>query len=114
MKTPALVLALLAAAALTACNKADQPGDGHAGHDHKPDGKTPAADAGKPGPNTQPYPLKVCVVSGKALDSMGKPYVFTHEGQEVKLCCDGCLKDFKKEPAKFLKKIADARVQPQN
>ena len=113
MKTHPLALALLAAAALTACTKDEPTTAAPASQTPKPGGKTAAADAPKPGPTAQPYPLKVCVVSGEALDSMGKPYVFTHEGQEVKLCCDGCLKDFKKEPAKFLKKIADARVQPQ-
>jgi hypothetical protein len=56
----------------------------------------------------KPYPLKTCVVSGEKLDSMGDPYVFTHEGREVKLCCKSCLKDFNKEPAKFVKKIEAA------
>ena len=54
----------------------------------------------------KPYPLDTCVVSGEKLDSMGKPYVFVKNGQEVKLCCDGCLKDFNKDPDKYLKKIA--------
>ena len=56
----------------------------------------------------KPYPLKTCVVSGEKLDSMGKPYVFTNGTQEVKLCCKDCLKDFKKDPTKFAKKIEDA------
>ncbi len=60
--------------------------------------------------SANPYPLKTCVVSGEKLGGdMGKPYVFVEQGQEVKLCCKGCLKDFKKEPAKYLKKIADAK-----
>lgn len=55
----------------------------------------------------KPYTLKKCVVSGEDLDEKGsmKPYVFTHEGRETKLCCDSCLADFKKDPAKYLKKI---------
>ena len=36
---------------------------------------------------------------------MGKPYVFVHEGREVKLCCKNCLKDFNEDPAKFIAKI---------
>ena len=113
MKThiPTLALALLLAAALTACTK-DEP-TAPAGTAPQVGEKTRAANAAKPGPASLPYPLKVCVVSGEALDSMGKPYVFTQEGQEVKLCCDSCLKDFKQEPAKFLKKLANARLQPQ-
>jgi YHS domain-containing protein len=56
----------------------------------------------------KPYPLTTCVVSGEKLGGdMGDPYVFVQDGQEVKLCCKSCLKDFKKDPAKYLKKIED-------
>jgi YHS domain-containing protein len=47
-------------------------------------------------------------VSGEKLGEMGKPMVFVYQGQEVKLCCSGCKKDFDKDPAKYLKKIQDA------
>jgi hypothetical protein len=63
-----------------------------------------AADQDKP----KPYPLDKCVVSDEKLGEHGKPYVFTHEGQEIKLCCKDCLKDFKNEPEKYLKKIEAA------
>src|SRR5436189_6098548 len=44
-----------------------------------------AADAA---PKPFPASLKTCVVSDEKLGGeMGKPYVFVHEGQEVKLCC---------------------------
>jgi hypothetical protein len=56
----------------------------------------------------KPYPLDKCIVSDEKLDSMGKPYVFTHEGQEIKMCCKSCLKDFKKDTAKYLKKLEGA------
>ena len=56
----------------------------------------------------KPDKLTTCPVSGEKLDAMGKPYVFTYQGQEVKLCCSGCKKDFDKDPAKYLKKIQDA------
>ncbi len=55
----------------------------------------------------KPYTLKTCIVSGSKLDTMGKPYVFTYKGQEFKLCCGGCKADFDKNPAKFVKKLAD-------
>ena len=56
------------------------------------------------------YPLKTCIVSDEKLGGdMGEPYVFTHNGQEVKLCCKSCLKDFNKDTAKYLKKIEDAQ-----
>jgi Heavy metal binding domain len=35
----------------------------------------------------KPYPLDTCVVDGMKLGSMGDPYVFVYEGQEIKLCC---------------------------
>jgi len=59
----------------------------------------------------KPYTLKTCVVSGEKLGEMGKPYVFVHEGREIKLCCKDCLKDFNKEPAKYVKKIEEAEAK---
>ena len=59
----------------------------------------------------KPYPLKTCVVSGEKLGDMGKPYTFTHEGREIQLCCKDCLKDFKKDPAKFVKKLEAAEAK---
>lgn len=56
------------------------------------------------------YPLKTCVVSGEDLDSMGKPFVFMYEGQEVQLCCKKCKKKFDSDPAAYIKKIEDART----
>ena len=53
-------------------------------------------------------PLEKCVVSDEKLGSMGKPYVFTNENQEVKLCCKDCLKDFNKSKAKYMAKIEKA------
>lgn len=50
------------------------------------------------------YPLTNCLVTGKDFVH-GNPYVFAWEGQQIKLCCEDCLKDFKNEPVKFLKKI---------
>jgi YHS domain-containing protein len=59
---------------------------------------------------TKPYTLKTCIVSGEKLDGeMGKPYIFAQQGQEIKLCCKSCLKDFQKDPAKYLKKLAEAQ-----
>lgn len=63
---------------------------------------------GKDAKKPKPYPLDTCIVSGEKLDGMGKPYVFTYEGREIKLCCKNCLKDFKKEPAKYVKQLEDA------
>ena len=55
----------------------------------------------------KPYPLKKCIVSGEKLGEMGKPVTLTYKGQEMKFCCKDCVKDFKKDPEKFIKKLAD-------
>jgi YHS domain-containing protein len=39
---------------------------------------------------------------------MGDAYHFVYQGQEVKLCCSGCKKDFLKDPAKYLALIRAA------
>lgn len=66
----------------------------------------------KPATKAKPYPLKTCVVSDEKLGGdMGDPYVFVHEGREVKLCCKGCLDDFKKDAAKYVKKIEAAEAK---
>jgi len=59
------------------------------------------------------YPLETCVVSGEKLGAMGKPYVFVHEGTEVKLCCERCKTAFDKNPPKDLAKLAEA-AKPKN
>jgi YHS domain-containing protein len=56
----------------------------------------------------KPDKLATCPVSGEKLGEMAPPYVFVYQGQEVKLCCSGCKKDFDQDPAKYLKKIQDA------
>jgi hypothetical protein len=32
----------------------------------------------------------------------------THEDTDIYLCCKDCVKDFKKDPAKFAKMVKDA------
>ncbi len=59
-------------------------------------------------PPPKPDLLKTCPVSDETLGEMGKPVIFVYEGQEVKLCCKGCKKDFDKDPAKYIKKIRAA------
>ena len=66
-----------------------------------------AADA-KEKQKDKPYPLTVCLVSDEKLGDMGDPHVIKYKGREIKLCCDGCEKDFRKEPQKFLTKLDKA------
>ena len=59
--------------------------------------------------NAVPDLLKTCPVSKEKLGGdMGKPFVFVYKGQEVKLCCKSCKKDFDKDPAKYMKLIREA------
>lgn len=67
--------------------------------------------ADKKSEKPKPYPLKTCVVSDEKLGEMGDAYVFVHDGREIKLCCKACLKDFKKAPAKYIKKIEEAEAK---
>ncbi len=55
------------------------------------------------------YPLKKCPVSDELLGEMGKPVKVTHEGTDVYLCCKSCLKDFNKEPAKYVGMVKAAQ-----
>ncbi len=59
----------------------------------------------------KPYPLKTCIVTDEKLGEMGEAYSFVYKGQEIKLCCKGCLKDFNKNPGKYMKKLADAEAK---
>ena len=59
----------------------------------------------------KPYPLKTCIVSDEKLGEMGEAYTFVRDGQEIKLCCKSCLKDFNKNPSKYMKKLADAEAK---
>ncbi len=53
----------------------------------------------------KPYQAETCLVSDEKLGEMGEPYVLIRKGQEVKLCCKGCLKPFNKDQAAYLKKL---------
>ncbi len=64
--------------------------------------ETPAAPAA---PAKAPYPLTTCVVSGEKLGEHGKPVIVEENGRQVEFCCKGCVKDFKKDPAKYLQKL---------
>jgi len=67
-------------------------------------GSTNSAAATPPKPDQ----LTTCPVCGDKLADISKPCVFTYQGQEVKLCCSKCKKDFDKDPAKYLKQIQAA------
>lgn len=59
---------------------------------------TPAADG-----KAKAYPLKTCIVTDEKLDEDAVSKVYG--GQEIKVCCKKCFKDFEKDQAKYLKKL---------
>ena len=62
------------------------------------------------------YPLEICLVSDEKLgeDPDMKPFSFSHAGQEIKLCCKSCKKDFDKDPKKFMAKLEDEAKKAKN
>lgn len=48
---------------------------------------------------------EMCPVSGEELGSMGDPFIYVHEGREIKMCCEHCVPKFEKDPAKYLSKL---------
>lgn len=58
-------------------------------------------------PSSSTYPLNICIVSGDKLGQMGAPTVVNYKGTEVRFCCKDCVKDFEKDPDKYLKRLHD-------
>ena len=71
--------------------------------------------ASSPGRSTQtaakPYPLDYCLVSGDKIGAMGRPIVIVYHGQEIKFCCSDCPPQFKKDPEKYMKKLAEEEAK---
>lgn len=59
------------------------------------------------------YPLTKCVVSGKALDSMGGPKSIVLDGKLVQLCCGNCTKRATARKAEILADLEEAALQAQ-
>lgn len=74
----------------------------------EPEKETKSAPA-QPNTTPKPYPLTTCIVTDNDLDSMGEQTSFIYEGQEIKVCCKPCIAKFKKNPAKYLKKLPPAK-----
>ena len=59
------------------------------------------------------YPLTTCVVSGEPLGSMGEPVDYVLDNRLVRLCCRGCLRSLKQDPAKYLAVLDEAVIAQQ-
>lgn len=53
---------------------------------------------------TTPKPQTTCPVMGGKID---KNIFADHEGKRVYFCCKGCIPEFQKDPAKYIKKLED-------
>jgi hypothetical protein len=79
-------------------------------HDHGSDAATAET---KKNEKAKPYPLDFCVVSDEKFEGGDmKPAVLVYEGQTIKFCCNKCVKSFKKDPKKYVAKLA-AEVKKQ-
>ncbi len=104
-----LALGLAAAAPLSAQHKHDAHGDKKAAAPTATETEIIAKARAS-------YPLKTCLVSDEALGSMGEATPFIHRvagkpDRVIFVCCEGCVDDFKGDPAKFLKKVDDAAAK---
>lgn len=59
------------------------------------------------------YPLKKCVVSDEELGGMGDPIDYVHGTRLVRFCCKSCVKEFAKDPEKYLGKVDAALIAQQ-
>ena len=71
--------------------------------------------SGAPAPaaDTDDYPLTTCVVTDEPLHD---PVVYTHRqtgkpDRTIRLCCEGCVEDFRGDPEKFLRKLDAAAAR---
>ncbi|RME96108.1 MAG: hypothetical protein D6766_01550, partial [Verrucomicrobia bacterium] len=62
----------------------------------------------------KPYPLDKCMVSGEKLGEMGQPFRLVAQDREFLFCCKGCVKDFQKDVAGFIRRHDEAwkKVKP--
>jgi YHS domain-containing protein len=58
------------------------------------------------------YPLETCVVSGQKLGAMGEPVEYVAGNRLVRFCCKGCVKQFEKDPQKYLDKLEKEQESP--
>lgn len=56
----------------------------------------------RPAALVKDYPLDTCVVSGEKLAMMGEPVAVEVDGVVIHLCCNHCIEDVKKDPAKYV------------
>lgn len=105
MKTKTMILIL---AGLISASAAIYAETGHAHHnhtDHSTKSEATVIDSAHVVKEIGKYPLAVCPVTEEPLGSMGKPYIYKHEGREVRFCCKGCVDKWTADLSKYLSKV---------
>ena len=111
--TSAVLVGLAAAAGLAGCSGDDAGRPAAEGHAAGTGTGKPARDPEVAKALAQLTPAdralaeqqEVCPVTGEPLGSMGTPIKVTVEGQEVFVCCEGCVDAVKESPDKYLSKL---------
>jgi YHS domain-containing protein len=60
------------------------------------------------------YPMETCPISGEKLGAMGSAVNVVYQNRLVKFCCNMCPDEFRKDPAKTLKKLDEAVIAKQS
>ena len=60
------------------------------------------------------YPIETCIVGEGKLGSMGEPLDLVVNNRHVRLCCAGCEKKLKADPAAFIAKLDKAVIAAQS
>ena len=99
----ALVAFLPLLIVIPGCGKTSEPEThDHEDHDQKHSQASSEPETTTAAVRNDDYPLTTCLVSGEPLDAMGGHVSVQHEGHEVRFCCKSCVKEFNKEPTKYL------------
>ena len=60
------------------------------------------------------YPLETCVVSGEEIGSEKEGAVnHVYKNRLARFCCSGCIREFGKDPGKYLEKLDQAVIEKQ-
>jgi YHS domain-containing protein len=85
--------------------------ESHEGHAHGMQQDTSRAEAATDAATkAELVPQKTCPVMGSPIN---RKIFADHEGQRVYFCCDHCVAEFKKDPAKYLKKLEELGEKPE-
>ena len=80
----------------------------HEGMDHDQDASDQATEKAS---NSAEAPIevgnKICTVSKEKIGEMGEAVQYEYEGKLYSFCCPECIKDFKKDPEKYIKNVLE-------